>query len=279
MHVHLAIHADYASHHGRDESHVVGDQQDSHGLVQLLENMQNLFSRIGIHVGGRFVQQQQLRIAAEGPGDEHPLLLSPRKGPEGTAFQIVKPHLFQGFPGRSEIFRSIASPGFSLEPPRKHHLQYRYGKGPVEKGVLGSVARPVPAFFGRRAEEKYPSLSGRKEPQGQLEEGGFPASVGAHDAGEFPGAHGEVHFLQNEAVFILEGNILKFQNGRGFFGHLYEAPFGICCVMGPGALFSVSLPWFEDRLCSPGERGRRKALGLLWRRLRFGLFVDRTGVG
>ena len=76
MHDHLSIDADHAAYHRGDEAHVVRNQEDPHGFVQFPENVKNLLSRIGVYVGGRFVQKKEFRIAAKGPGDENPLLLA-----------------------------------------------------------------------------------------------------------------------------------------------------------------------------------------------------------
>ncbi len=199
--------------------------------------MQNLLPRIRVHIGGGFVQKKQLRIAAEPPGDEHPLPLSPRKSPKGAPLQIVEPHLLQSLPGRLKILLRVASPGPVPEPSRKHHLQHRNGKGPVEKGVLGGVPHPVTALLGGSAEKKHPPTRGSEKPQCQLEEGGLSSSVGAHDAGEFPRPHEEIHPLENGTAFIGKGKILKFQDGAVFLGFSYFCCLGyFCCFSHVGHL-------------------------------------------
>jgi hypothetical protein len=57
---------------------VVGDQHDGHALlgVQRLEQRHDLLAGAGVEVAGRLVGQQHLRVADQGAGDGHPLLLA-----------------------------------------------------------------------------------------------------------------------------------------------------------------------------------------------------------
>jgi hypothetical protein len=277
MHDHLSIYADHAAYRRGDEAHVVRNQEDSHGFVQLPENVKNLLSRIGVYVGGRFVEKKEFRIAAKGPGDENPLLLASRKSPERAAFQVVKPYLLQGFSSGFVILFGISPPGFVTKPSRKNHFQHRYGKGAIEKGVLGGIPHPITAFLGRCTEKGYPSLSGYEQSQGKLEKGGFAPSVGAHDTGELPGRNGEIHIFENPSIFIAEGNVMKLQNRSIFQNGVHEVPFILLWIPGALVRFVEGLPWFGNRRYSPRGRGRRRVPGRRWRKPRYGLPFDRTG--
>ena len=61
---------------GRDAVQVVGGQHDRDAvLMQVGEQVQHVVPRRDVDAGRRFVQQQQLGLAQQGPGDEHALLL------------------------------------------------------------------------------------------------------------------------------------------------------------------------------------------------------------
>ncbi|MNP67204.1 hypothetical protein D3C76_1630050 [compost metagenome] len=59
--------------------------------AQALDQLQQLQLIVGIEVVGRFVEDQQLRLLGQGPGKDHPLLLSAREGGECMIAKACKP--------------------------------------------------------------------------------------------------------------------------------------------------------------------------------------------
>jgi len=66
--------------------------------VQLLEELQDYFSRGGIQAGGRLISKQYLGLVNQRARNGRPLLLSPEtRSDNGSVF--LQPHRFQNFPG------------------------------------------------------------------------------------------------------------------------------------------------------------------------------------
>ncbi len=59
----------------------MGDEQEGHAQIaaQYPQQVENLILNGHVKGGGRFVGDEQFRVAGEGNGDHHPLLHSPRK--------------------------------------------------------------------------------------------------------------------------------------------------------------------------------------------------------
>ena len=62
-----------------NDLHVVGDDHhcDAQALVDVPDKAEDVTGGLGVQGGGGLVAQQDLGIGGQGPGDGHPLLLSP----------------------------------------------------------------------------------------------------------------------------------------------------------------------------------------------------------
>ena len=63
-----------------------------------------------VDVRGRLVQEQQFRLAAERPGDEHPLPLAAGERGQRPPGEVVHVELAQGVEGRAAVVGGRTSP-------------------------------------------------------------------------------------------------------------------------------------------------------------------------
>ena len=107
-----------------DEAQVVGDQTMVRRWLSSSQQAVETFLDVGVQAGGRLVQQQQLRFAGQGAGDQHPLLLAAAEGGEVAVRMVGQPHFGQGGAGRLPV---AAAPGPQHRRPaqtaHQHHVQ------------------------------------------------------------------------------------------------------------------------------------------------------------
>ena len=65
-----------------------------------MEQLQEPLLHVEIHAGQGLVQQQDPRVGGQGPGDEDPLPLPARKGPDAMIREISHAHPLHGAAGR-----------------------------------------------------------------------------------------------------------------------------------------------------------------------------------
>jgi hypothetical protein len=74
--------------------HVVCGEQYGAALgLELLDQVPELAAGLGVETGGRLVEEEQLRIAHQGAGQGHPLLLPARELADSAAPLLVELHL------------------------------------------------------------------------------------------------------------------------------------------------------------------------------------------
>ena len=71
-------------HDGQQGVHLVRGQEDGHLVVagHPVEQRHDLLDALGVEIGQGLVEQEELRAADQGMGDQDPLLLPPREGPD-----------------------------------------------------------------------------------------------------------------------------------------------------------------------------------------------------
>lgn len=76
---------------------VMCDHDDRSALrfIQLQKNIHDLTAHGAVQVAGRFVSQDDLRPAYNGPGNGHPLLLSSGKLGREMSYPVAETHFFQ----------------------------------------------------------------------------------------------------------------------------------------------------------------------------------------
>ena len=54
----------------------MGDRHDGYPLVQFSQKIKKVYLKLRVYTGGRFIQEEDLRIGGKGPGNKNPLPLS-----------------------------------------------------------------------------------------------------------------------------------------------------------------------------------------------------------
>ncbi|CAN4001764.1 IMPACT family member yigZ, partial [Dysosmobacter welbionis] len=93
-----------------DQVHVVLDQKHRQAELRadLPDEGRQLVGLLGVHARSRFVQQQQLRIRGQGPGDLQPPLLAVGQGVRLLPGNVAEVHL------RQQLFHPLALPRLLL---------------------------------------------------------------------------------------------------------------------------------------------------------------------
>ena len=219
--------------------HVVGDHDDGDPFpVQVLDDPVQLRADHRVQPGDGLIQKEELPGGAQGPGQEHPLLLPAAEIPVAGVFQLRQPQLFQAF--RSPAFFRTGIEGL-CPAAGQDHLPHAGGEVLLGRGLLGQIphlrlpeAVPVgdgPAF-------------GLFQPQEGLDEGAFAGAVFPHDAEIVPGLHGKGQVLHRGLALVGQAQV-----PAGDERHISTAP----PSAPPG-----SWPRGSDRSPRPGRRpGRR----------------------
>ena len=188
------------------------DHGDAQLGLDLLDLKAHGFAQLGVQVGKRFVQQQQLRLRHQGAAQGHPLLLSARKlggNPVRVLAQVhhiqdavhlilndVPVHFFD-FQGVSHIFKHghVRPHGVGLE----HHAD-------------------VPALRGHKSifpahqliADEHLAAGGLFKARNDAQHGGFAAARGAQEGDEFLVVENliellEYHHISKGFGYVLNG--------------------------------------------------------------------------
>ncbi len=74
---------------GRNGTHIMGDKQDGHILVDLIQHFKYRAAHLRVHTGSGFIQQQNIRLRCQCPGNIRSLALAAGKLPN-RSFALVK---------------------------------------------------------------------------------------------------------------------------------------------------------------------------------------------
>ena len=177
--------------HGHGLGLVVGyvDHGDAQLGLDLLDLKAHGFAQLGVQVGKRLVQQQQLRLRHQGAAQGHPLLLSARKLGGNPVRVLAQVHHIQDaihlilndvslvhffdFQGVGHIFKHghVRPHGVGLE----HHADVPALRGhksifPAHQLIADVTPRPLVGF---------------SKPGDDAQHGGFAAARGAQEGDEF----------------------------------------------------------------------------------------------
>ena len=80
-----------------DHLHVVLDQQDGQAqtLAKLADEVGQLARLLRVHAGGRLVEQEELGLGGQGPGDLEPSLVAVGQVPRQLVGTLLEPHEIQ----------------------------------------------------------------------------------------------------------------------------------------------------------------------------------------
>jgi hypothetical protein len=76
MDLDLAIDTENPAHHLGDKTEIMGDGEHCHPVGQPFKDLKELEFNAGIDVGGGLIEEQDLRFAGQGPGNENALPLA-----------------------------------------------------------------------------------------------------------------------------------------------------------------------------------------------------------
>ena len=172
-----------------DHVDVVGHEENgqTHIAMQPLNQIEHAVLRRDIDAGGRFVEQEHLRLLRQRPRDEDPLLLPAGKMPQGRLPVIVHRHAFQRVHGNIAIlFRR--PPEESQHPVAPHHDRLEHGDGEI--AVQGFLLRKIPdagavvavQLFAGTVEYFQAARERRHEAEDRAAERRFTRSVRPDDA-------------------------------------------------------------------------------------------------
>ena len=194
---------------------VVGDVdgRDAQLRLQLPDLVPGLLAQLGVQVGQRFVEQQQVGFDDHGPGEGHPLLLSARQLGHGTPFQPGQPYQVEG-------------PRHAVRHLRTRHLPGAQAEGHVlEDGHVGKESvvledhpgvAPVGGHAGDvLAVETHGAGRGEEEPGDHAEDGGLPAAARSQQAEELPVGDRQADVLDDRVVVEMLCEAIEGDLGHG----------------------------------------------------------------
>ena len=221
------------AHHDRpvDQRHhradLVRDQHD--GRAALLE----LAQRVGecllvgqVDPGRGLVEHEQVRLARERPGDEHPLLLAARqlgdavRRPVGQADDLERGRDGRpvGRAGRTQQAAPTHAPGGDDLADRGRHAA---GRGRALRHEADPL--PVTEVVERGPEEPHLAASHRQEPGERADEGGLARPVRAEQRHHVAGVDGQVDVAQDRPAPDRDGDPVE-DDGNGGVGRGHEQP-------------------------------------------------------
>ncbi len=167
-------------------------QDDNHGLavrlVLTLEQVEDLDLVTQIQVGGRLVEEQDVGLLGESPGDHCPLSLAAAQLTNPAVGMLQQVRAREGVRGEVEV-----GPFLHLEAPKMrrsaHENDFEDGELEGHLAVLGHDGDPpsqiAPANRGDTTTvERYRAARGPKRADHRLEESGLAGPVRADDADE-----------------------------------------------------------------------------------------------
>ncbi len=210
--VDAAVHANHLIREAFDKAQIVRHQDDRDLGAQLFQEFHESFFHREIHVGRRFIQEQQARVREERAGDEDALLLAAGKGGEGAFFHPRQADAPEALVRRFPVFRGVtAPPRKPVQAPHENHFHAGHRELGIEMKMLRHVADEAATRVRRVIEDLNSSALWFEQAERQLQERAFPAAVGpdhghalaffhpeadVHEDGHFPVA--EVRFSEVE---------------------------------------------------------------------------------
>ena len=194
---------------------VVGDVdgRDAQLGLQLPDLVPGFFPQLGVQVGQRLVEQQQVGFDDHGPGEGHPLLLTTGQLRHGTLFQTGQSHQVE----RSrDAVRSLG----------RRHLPGAQAEGHVledghvgEKGVVLKHHPGVPPVGGHVGDvlvvKEHGTGSGKDKPGDHAENGRLAASARPEQTEELAVGHGQADALHDRVVIEMLGEAIEGDLGHG----------------------------------------------------------------
>ncbi len=188
-----------------------GDDRLAAGRLGLEEVHQQLLGG-GVDAGHRLVQQEQVRLGGERPGEEHAPSLAAGRGAR-SASAGGRPSA--PAPGRPWTARRSSAPGAAhaseaREAAHHHDVLDRDREGPVhELRLRARRRRAAPrGRRGRRGPGSGPTTDATR-PAISLSSVLLPAPLGPTTARRLPGLHRDRHVLQRDPLAVAGGDVAQ----------------------------------------------------------------------
>ena len=185
----------------RDCVQVVRRQHDRDALVvQRVQQVQDVVSRLHIDAGRRLVQQEQLRLAHERARDESPLLLPATQVPDVTVRELPDPQLVEDLP-RFRARRRLSprhQPAIGCSAEKDDFFD-RVGEVPVDRFDLGYDGEANLRSVAPDADHAGGRL---RRPGDQLQHRRLPRAARTDDADERPFGDRQADSVENDAFTV-----------------------------------------------------------------------------
>ena len=162
------------------ESDIMGDHDDRHGPVQVDEDIGQDFFGGGVDVIGWFVQEQDFRISADGPGDENSLPLTTRKSSKRGVDMVFQTHGSKRLSGGESVVPMVPE---SSRPNASHQYDIQHGKreSEIDGQKLGHVTEIRTRRLGSFAVNSDRSLGRLKQTEHQFKQRRLSTAIRSDD--------------------------------------------------------------------------------------------------
>ena len=167
--------------------------------------VKDALARHDIESGHGLVEQQQVCLWRQALGNEDTLALPARQLIDLPVAKVHHVHAVHGGAHRVAVPAAIPRPGQAHhapqpEAPHPHRLAGSERQAVRHLGGLQHQRHPVPLRTGLPAEYLHAAAFCAKEAGHEVQQGGFPGTVGTDDRREFPRGYGEVRPPQHGAA-------------------------------------------------------------------------------
>ena len=175
------------------------------GTVEIRQGVVHIVGGRRIKARHRLVQDQQFSGGAQGPGQQHPLLLTAGQLTVAPVFQFQHPQLSHVHQRPGSFRRRVEKPSLpGTEKPGEHHLVHRGGKVPLGTGLLGQIAD------GAGAQGLVPHdlpLHRLEKAQQRLQQRGFAAAVFPHHAQVVAAVQGKTQMVADGLALVAQRHV------------------------------------------------------------------------
>ena len=190
---------------------VSGHNHGNARMVQLVQQVHHLITSFYVNPAGRLIQQEQSRVADQGAGQEHPLLLSARQFPDVPPVQVRDAQPFHHLISRIPVLPPVpGEQGVAAGAAHHHNFLHRHREVPVNGFQLRNVAGMSALVDRRRAIDRHLPLENPHRPQDGAEQGGLTGSAGAQQTDKITGHNPQVYVGKHLLALIAGGNVFQF---------------------------------------------------------------------
>lgn len=205
---------------GGGQVDVVDGHEDGHAttMCQLLGGLQQVVAQGQVQVGGRLVQQQQVRLLAEGAGDADSLEFAAGEAVAGTVQQVLQLELAGRFLGNNLVPFGVAAgkAGVAVAAHENHLLHGEIPEAGFALAHVGHLPGLLLAFqLVQGLSAQGDGAGGRKvvafQTRQHRHEGGLSAAVGAAEADEVSRIEGKAEGIQHLSPSVPGGKFRHLQ--------------------------------------------------------------------